>query len=837
MTAATPMAPIRLQVTGIDPAGAAWPLTRGVPLPEGAVQQVDELALLDGEGRPVPVQLRPLAHWRDGSLKWVLADFSASASVYELTQLTGVAPQCDAQIQVEETTAAVHVCTGPLRFTVRRDRFGLFEDLRLGDRLLTDGTGAELWARIREANTPVGTRRRIYGMSGECRASLASDAWSVEVEESGPLRTVLTCRGALEMSAPMHHYSGYRPLQFVLRIHAFAGQALLRLQYTVVFCLNPRETEVEELGLRLPLAEWEGRCECRAEESNRTVELGPGGQLLLAQYEDDHYRLESTEGDQTRVAKGERTAGWLTREQGAGGIGVAMQHMAEEYPKALRAQAAVGGLDVMPWHDPQGSRLSLARYAEEVAWHEGEGVYADGTGTAKTTEMAVTWFAAGEASDSIEILSRWLDPPHVAIDSGHMARCEVTGGFAPAADEFPQSERLLSGFVEWLARQIHLGRWYGFFDWGDALVDWDEAAEDWRFRGRWGWCNSEWDPRHGVWIQYLRTGDPALFRLGEGMTRHSVDVDTCHWHAFRPYFVGGGYRHSVDHFGDEPCASHTFVDNWIDHYYLTGDLRTFEVLGEAGEFLRRYRWSEDPRFSFSLRSIANVLRGLLYVYEVTGDESLMQRATQVYEVIARGQNEDGSWHKRFQVATPDRLPEQLPYGMASEGTTFAVELGAPPFTDEEHLELRGGGEQDILRVLPRAEQKGYQTHYLMIGLELLHRLTGRADVADVYQRGVDWFCGAPAPLEARFALQQHYGGILCRHLAYTWRLTGQSQYLEIGRQILARLLATQDWSDDPKRRGSVGMSPMYISLLFFGVPYLLGALKEAGLEELCESPP
>ena len=41
----------------------------------------------------------------------------------------------------------------------------------------------------------------------------------------------------------------------------------------------------------------------------------------------------------------------------------------------------------------------------------------------------------------------------------------------------------------------------------------------------------------------------------------------------------------------------------------------------------------------------------------------------------------------------------------------------------------------------------------------------------------------------------------------------------------------QDWSDDPKRRGSVGMSPMGLSLLFFGVPCLLEALAEAGMEE------
>ena len=57
------------------------------------------------------------------------------------------------------------------------------------------------------------------------------------------------------------------------------------------------------------------------------------------------------------------------------------------------------------------------------------------------------------------------------------------------------------------------------------------------------------------------------------------------------------------------------------------------------------------------------------------------------------------------------------------------------------------------------------------------------------------------------------------------------RYLEVGRVVLQHLIAIQDWSDDPKRRGSVGMSHMGVSLLFFGVPYFLGALREAGLGE------
>jgi hypothetical protein len=844
------MAPtsIPLILTNDTPIGrTGWPVTRGVPLPAGLAGDIDACGILAPDGQPVPAQFRALSRWPDGTVRWVLADFQADVpangkATYTLRcEEPGALPTHDAPIRTEEDEDGITVCTGPLRFRVSRRRFGLFERVEYK----TDGAeffpvyqgrpqGGEAWVRISEGSLTGGTQRRLYGMGGVCRASLAPDAYTVVVEEAGPLRTVLRLDALCEADIPMHHYAGYRPFRCTTRIHAYAGQALLRVLHTVVMVCNPRETEIEEIGIEVP-ATLTGAVRRYALAANRPAAgaLAPGETLHLAQRLDNHFRLYRHAGTQGRiVAEGERAEGWIALDDGVSGVAVGLRYMAEEYPKALEVSHDGGGIALYLWRDPDGGRLSLKRYAEEVAWHEGEGVYADGTGIAKTSEFFIHFYAADQRDGAVETIRGGLAPPHLAVDPVWMARCEAAGGFQPHDPaRFPASERMMTGFVDWLMRCIRLGRWYGFLDWGDALAVWDEAADDWRFRGRWGWCNSEWDPRHGVWIQYLRTGDARYFHLGEAMTRHSTDVDTCHAHPFRPYMAGGCFRHSLDHFSDEPCASHTFIDNWVDYYYLTGDGRTLDVLKEAGAFFLRYRWTEDPAYSFSLRSIGNTLRGLLYLHEVTGDARFSARAEEVYDAIARGQNDDGSWHKRFHVATPDRLPDQAPYGMATEGTTLAVEMGtAPPFTDEEYRAL-GGSFARLIRVLPYEEQKGYQTHYLMTGLELLHRMTGRADVADVYCRAVDWFCGYPDVFASDRPLREHYGGILCRHLAYAWRLTRDTRYLETGRRILHELIRTQDWSDHPKRRGAVGMSPTYLSLLFFGVPYFLGALEEAGMEE------
>ncbi|MBT5587362.1 MAG: hypothetical protein HOJ45_05155 [Gemmatimonadetes bacterium] len=204
-----------------------WPMTQGVPLAQGSVQNVEALRLSTASGDLLAAQLRPLALWPDGSVKWVLADWQTDMQARQTSVLTlgtaDTAPPVDDPsaaipdavaadtiepdaietdtIEIDETDAAVTVCTGKLRFEIRRDRVSLFEQMQLGQRVQgsfvpteTIGMkGVEIWAKICEGESFGGTRRQIYGPGGKCVAQLAPDAWSVAVEEMGALRSVITC--------------------------------------------------------------------------------------------------------------------------------------------------------------------------------------------------------------------------------------------------------------------------------------------------------------------------------------------------------------------------------------------------------------------------------------------------------------------------------------------------------------------------------------------------------------------------------------------------------------------------------------------------------------------
>ena len=249
------------------------PITQGVPLPRGTLHNLDSIWVEDSDGRPVSAQFRTLGRWDDGSLKWVLTDFSADVpaegegNYFFCYGQEPASISLDEIIQIEESEDRITVCTGPLRFVVNRRQFSLIESTELG-RLDAEGafipeckvhtqdgdSAGEAWVRICESFDGTEGKRYLYGMGGNCLASLAKDDYTVELEEVGPLRVVIKCSGAFEADIPFHHYAGYRPFRLVTRIYAYAGQTYLRVLHTVVMACNPRETEVEEIALRVPVS-------------------------------------------------------------------------------------------------------------------------------------------------------------------------------------------------------------------------------------------------------------------------------------------------------------------------------------------------------------------------------------------------------------------------------------------------------------------------------------------------------------------------------------------------------------------------------------------------------
>ena len=119
---------VPLIVQSAGPTSAQQPVTVGVPFPRGVLRDDVSLSLLDSLGKPVPLQLNPLARWSDGSVKWMLLDFIlgpvvAGQSVWSTEVRHGEPKEVGRPgqpLRVAETDRAILVETGSATFTLDR---------------------------------------------------------------------------------------------------------------------------------------------------------------------------------------------------------------------------------------------------------------------------------------------------------------------------------------------------------------------------------------------------------------------------------------------------------------------------------------------------------------------------------------------------------------------------------------------------------------------------------------------------------------------------------------------------------------------------------------------
>lgn len=196
--------------------------------------------------------------------------------------------------------------------------------------------------------------------------------------------------------------------------------------------------------------------------------------------------------------------------------------------------------------------------------------------------------------------ARITHPLRVFPDPAHVVRTGVFGGpwltAAEARGKFPLFELSLEAFFAAFARDIQRQDTTGGFDFGDA------GAPS-------GWKNNETSLIEALLMQYLRGGDPALFRRAAIMTRQFRDVAILHASQNSKWMqTHAAGLHTTSHWH----VGHYWSTGLIGHYLLTGDRRSYEAArGTAAELLSRHK------LRYTGRERARVLLHLAELYEIT----------------------------------------------------------------------------------------------------------------------------------------------------------------------------------------------------------------------------
>jgi hypothetical protein len=365
-------------------------------------------------------------------------------------------------------------------------------------------------------------------------------------------------------------------------------------------------------------------------------------------------------------------------------LAVGLREFWQNWPKAINFKGRIG-LELAP-ELPRGLYDGKPLEEENKLYYALRGgLHTFKVGVAKTHEFWVNYFSGKPEAKRLGAFFAAAEEPLLATaEPAYVSASKALGDFPPA------DEKKYCGYDAWLSRSLdaHLKqrekvREYGMLNYGD-----------WYGERKVNWGNLEYDLAHGMFVQYLRTGQRRYFLRGEQAARHHIDVDVVH--AVNPHLknpggkppsVGEIWVHCLNHTGgyyDNPALpvartyqmgysqnfGHVWVGGDFEYYYLTGDRRAREVAIEISDAMVRHC---PTAYGDHIRALGWPIILVLNAYEATGDKKYLDAATACWQVLKKHIDWKQGWVVRL-AKGHCRHPEQTCFGNVPfmEGLTVSA---------------------------------------------------------------------------------------------------------------------------------------------------------------------
>jgi len=579
-----PVPHARFTVTCTETAGVprrAEIVAQGLPLPYGCLRDTAALRVTD-KGKAVPCQMRPIAHWPDGSVKVALVCFPVSvpanaAASYDVEVgqdvLETAAPT---QVTVSVGSDAITIRTGALTATVSTTRGTLVEQVSRGPHTVKPVD--EVWDLAIEDD------------SGRILRTAQASVSETTVVDRGPLRALVVRKGAFTDADGTL-------IDFQLQLEATAGSDALNLDSIIINREDGAEVYLKRWSMDLQHnGPEQGRVWLDADRSQHAN----AGAVLYQHTE----KVLTWTGEEGPVSREQLRAPGYTRLPG---VAVGMRWFWQRFPQAIRFSDDGVRFDFIPqaldeadlptrWRDrmaemtdrytvggvgyPQSpGKIGLFRLARGEALSQQTRFVFDGRETSAPVDQAFAPLVAK--------LRAVPDPPYTADT-------RAFGVFHPRDPlRYPRYEASVDRLHDSYIAKREGRREYGFENFGDDTFEWGYGPS-YTY-----WSGSEYDHHHGFAIQYLRARDTRWWELAEQQARMFRDVVVIHHAPEGSGLVGGPRHHNAtsvwmpshedqcwvaDHTCSGPSAGHSWAEGLIDYWYLTGDPWTEEVVHQMADW-------------------------------------------------------------------------------------------------------------------------------------------------------------------------------------------------------------------------------------------------------------
>jgi len=618
------------------------------------------------------------ATWPDGSAKWVLLDFQtdvepmATAS-YSLAAVEAEDhPNPQSPLHADVGDGHIDVFTGDLAVRLGRCGPRLFRSVSQGPR--------EFIRPATNPGDPASGELIARDADGSAYCGIVDDA---VVEEQNALRLVIKASGGYVRP------DGSRLLSFVARVCFFSHHRYVRIYHTILHDQLADFVHLRQLRLTLPLdlpAPRRAILSLRESLWDHGPVLDPLDEpVSLVQWNPERVALLRGEGAAVRTDYRVNADGWVHLADVGASVTAKLRHPWQSYPNAFGTDGETLFLDLYP--DLENQQLQDGDAGRTYAQLDPTPhVVYDGPlripqGMARTHELYLRFDTSTPADGTCT--AREVDAFSIAVEqplllqvpSQYYAETGVLGPFQPFESSLWQLELKLRQFCR-------SPNGLGILNYGDEAK---LEVVDGKTRTR-TTENLAYGLPQSLLRQYLRSGDQRLFWEGEAAVHHLMDVDTVHFSARHPEWVGGPYFEwsQNHHYRDTdeveltgPQTSHTWLGSLLDYYFLTGYRRALEVAESCADYCRRaapYDWKRDltretrervlvtdQPWPFSTRTVGWALAAMGSYYGSFPEPRFLPAMEALVDLLEAWQDDEGQW--RDQIGSHNR--GETPFMVAS----------------------------------------------------------------------------------------------------------------------------------------------------------------------------
>ncbi len=610
---------IRLEEpSGLDRWG--WPVGLGFPFRTGELLDPAAIAVYAPSGERLPVQVKTLSTWPDGSVRWAHVFFltDLKAQRIEHWRLIWNEPvkslRLASTVKVSSGNDGLTVDTGAMRVYIRQGGFRLFDSVRVNGREMLSPGGENGF--------------RIITVGGGVYESARDGASKLVVEESGPLRAIIRAEGV------HRDESGNALFDYICRTVFYAGKPWCEAEYRFTNRDSADSVEVASLSLVTSLSAPSGAFRGTTSEYKIDKFWNFGHPFRIYSGEHDFFgvfggavmeRHDGTEVTGIGYESEARSRWWVDASDGFRGLTVSIAEMSQNYPKAVRAFPDSVVVDLYPPSEkkPLIFRQGWAKkHTILMAFHEGD----------------------AESAGSRELCFRWQSPV-MPWSPRHMESGALGDLFPYSPHKYPLIERALR--AAFVAYESGVGR--GMIDYGDSRGA--GSGERGSFMQ-----NNAYDTPWVAWLMYLRTGERRYWIRALSAALHTADIDVVHHSTRTPVETGGIRIHGPNHIqynaeaipGSSVAPNHEWLEGLLMTGHLTGDARYLDLArGVADHLLRAIEagWIA-PVYNAKWNGARNLgwpLLALSVMYDETGDERYLEGARKILGDLETIQMENGSF--------------------------------------------------------------------------------------------------------------------------------------------------------------------------------------------------